>query len=52
MACAENERLCFMRAYPLTRSEPSRAERALAGFERRIAAVRGQFKETGIAGTI
>jgi hypothetical protein len=48
---AEHERLCFVRAYPRTRSERRRAERELAGFEARIASVRAELEDTGIAGT-
>jgi len=47
----EHERLCFQRAYPRTRSERLRAERGLARFESRIAAVRAELVDTGIAGT-
>ncbi len=48
---AEHDRLCFLRAFPRTRSERRRAERALADFEARVTAVREQLKDSGIAGT-
>jgi len=48
---AEHDRLCFMRAYPGTRSERRRADRALAAFEARIASVRAELAHSGIAGT-
>jgi hypothetical protein len=48
---AEHERLCFQRAYPRTLSERHRAERGLAKFEARVAPVRAELEDSGIAGT-
>lgn len=48
---ARHERLCFLRAFPRTAAELRRAGRELARFERRIAPVRDQLRNTGIAGT-
>jgi hypothetical protein len=49
---ARHERLCFLRAFPRNADELARAERALARFERRVAGVRAQLGNTGIAGTV
>jgi hypothetical protein len=47
-----HERLCFARAFPRSAAERRRAERALAGFERRVAGVRDELDNSGIAGTV
>jgi len=48
---ARHERLCFVRAFPRNAAELRRAERELAGFERRAVRVRDGLRNTGIAGT-
>jgi len=48
---ARHERLCFRRAFPRSAAELRRAERELAGFERRAAPLRDALRNTGIAGT-
>jgi hypothetical protein len=47
-----HERLCFARAFPRSASELRRAERELAGFERRVRGVREELDNSGIAGTL
>jgi hypothetical protein len=44
-------RLCFARAFPRSASERRRAERELAGFERRVRRHRDALYNSGIAGT-
>ncbi len=48
---ARHERLCFARAFPRTAAELRRAERELAGFERRAARLKDALRNTGIAGS-
>jgi len=48
---ARHERLCFQRAFPRSAAELRRAERELAGFERRAAPLADRLRNTGIAGT-
>ena len=48
---ARHERLCFQRAFPRNATELRRAERELAGFERRAAPHALELRNTGIAGT-
>jgi hypothetical protein len=48
---ARHERLCFLRAFPRNAAERRLAERELARFERRVARVRDELRNTGIAGT-
>jgi hypothetical protein len=48
---ARHERLCFRRAFPRTAAELRRVGRELARFERRVAPVRDELRNTGIAGT-
>ena len=47
-----HERLCFSRAFPRSAAELRRAQRALAGFERRVGRVEDELDNSGIAGTI
>lgn len=47
-----HERLCFARAFPRSAAELRRAERELAGFERRVRGVREELDNSGIAGTM
>src|SRR5512143_2206461 len=49
---SEHERLCFLRAYPRTKAERRRVERALARFESRAAPLRDRLSDSGIAGTL
>ncbi len=46
-----HERLCFQRAFPRSADERRRAERELAGFERRVRRHRDDLYNSGIAGT-
>ncbi len=48
---AEHDRLCFLRAFPASARELRRAERELAGFERRALRRRDDLFNSGIAGT-
>lgn len=48
---ARHERLCFLRAFPRTAREFRRAERELAAFEHRVARLKDELRNTGIAGT-
>ena len=48
---ARHDRLCFVRAFPRSATELRRAERELEGFERLVAPLREQLRNTGIAGT-
>jgi hypothetical protein len=48
---AEHDRLCFERAFPRSAAERRRAERGLARCEVRAARVRGELRNSGIAGT-
>jgi hypothetical protein len=47
----EHERLCFARAFPRAAAERRRADRALARIEARVARLRGELANSGIAGT-
>ena len=47
-----HEKLCFARAFPRSAAELRRAERELAGFERRVRGVREELDNSGIAGTL
>ena len=49
---ARHERLCFQRAFPRSAAELRRTLRELADFERRVAPVRDELENTGIAGTL
>jgi hypothetical protein len=48
---ARHERLCFLRAFPRNAADLKRARRELARFEPRVAPLRDQLRNTGIAGT-
>jgi hypothetical protein len=49
---ARHELLCFKRAFPRNAEELARVLRELAGFERRVRAVRDELENTGIVGTV
>ena len=46
-----HDRLCYLRAFPASARELRRAERELAGFERRVRRWRDELYNSGIAGT-
>lgn len=46
-----HDRLCYLRAFPASPRELRRAERELAGFERRVRRWRDDLYNSGIAGT-
>lgn len=46
-----HDRLCYLRAFPASARERRRAERELAGFERRARRWRDELYNSGIAGT-
>jgi hypothetical protein len=49
---ARHDQLCFRRAFPRSARELRATLRELAGFERRVAPVKDELENTGIAGTV